>query len=91
MSRLVSRNISTAGRRTTMRLEPELWDAAVEICHREDVTMADLVTRIDDGRSADKEGRTSAVRVYILAYFRTAATDASHQAVGHGLREKIYA
>ena len=31
-------------------------------------------------------GRTSAMRVYILRYFRTAATEAGHEAAGHGTK-----
>jgi predicted DNA-binding ribbon-helix-helix protein len=54
-----------------MRLEPQLWDALEEICQRERMTLADLVRRIEqDGHPG---GRTSAVRVHVLGYFRHAA------------------
>ena len=91
MSRLINRNVHVDGRRTTMRLEPELWDAIEEICHREDVTLSDLVTRIDGGRSTDEDSRTSAVRVHILSYYRAAASDPGHAAAGHGMRHTVYA
>lgn len=70
-SRLVNRNVTSTQGRTSMRLEPELWAALEEICHREGVTLADLVQRIE--RAGHTGGRTSAVRVYALTYFRTAA------------------
>lgn len=70
-SRLVNRNVTASRGRTSMRLEPELWEALEEICQREGVTLADLVKRIE--HAGHPGGRTSAVRVHVLNYFRTAA------------------
>ncbi|MEJ1977394.1 MAG: ribbon-helix-helix domain-containing protein [Acetobacteraceae bacterium] len=81
-SRLVNRNIMAAQGRSSMRLEPELWDALTEICRRERVPMGDLVRRAE--RTLGAGGRTSAVRVYAFAYFRAAATEEGHQLAGHG-------
>ena len=33
-SRLVNRNVVAGRGRTSMRMEPELWDALLEICQR---------------------------------------------------------
>ena len=72
MSRLVDRNLNITRGRTSMRLEPELWDALAEISRRENRDMHDLIKEIDAGRN---EGtRTSAVRVFLLQYFRAAAS-----------------
>jgi predicted DNA-binding ribbon-helix-helix protein len=66
-----------------MRLEPELWEALAEICARERQDVSHLVRQIESvGHSG---GRTSAVRVFVLQYFRAAASEAGHQASGHGL------
>jgi len=65
-----------------MRLEPELWDALQEICQREGLSLGELVRRIE--QSGHPGGRTSAVRVHLLRYFREAATDEGHRAAGHG-------
>ncbi len=65
-----------------MRLEPELWDALLEICEREGQDMSALVRRVEAGGHTG--GRTSAVRVFVLTYFRDAATEAGHLAAGHG-------
>ncbi len=81
-SRLVNRNVVAGTGRTSMRLEPELWEALFEICQRESQGVHDLIRRVDAMRHAG--GRTSAVRVYVLQYFRLAATEAGHAAVGHG-------
>ncbi|MBS0562215.1 MAG: ribbon-helix-helix domain-containing protein [Proteobacteria bacterium] len=65
-----------------MRLEPELWDALLEICRREAVDAGELVRKVE--RQGHAGGRTSAVRVFVLAYFRAAATEDGHLAAGHG-------
>ncbi len=87
-SRLVNRNVVAGRGRTSMRLEPELWDALLEICQRERRDMSQLVRAIEaTGRSG---GRTSAVRVYVLEYFRAAANEAGHEAAGHGTLERAH-
>jgi predicted DNA-binding ribbon-helix-helix protein len=65
-----------------MRLEPELWDALGEICEREAQDMSTLVRQVEAAGHAG--GRTSAIRVFILNYFRGAATEPGHAGVGHG-------
>lgn len=81
-SRLVNRNITAGTGRTSMRLEPEVWDALREICLREGLELRDLIQQIE--RGTDEGGRTSAVRVFVLSYFRNAATETGHRAAGHG-------
>jgi predicted DNA-binding ribbon-helix-helix protein len=81
-SRLVNRNITALRGRTSMQLEPELWHALQELCLRERVSLGDMVKRIE--RRGHPGGRTSAVRVHLLAYFRTAATEDGHHRTGHG-------
>lgn len=81
-SRLVNRNIIAARGRSSMRLEPEIWDALQEICRREGVALGDLVQRVEGGRS--EGGRTSAVRVFAFEYFRAAATEEGHRLANHG-------
>lgn len=68
-SRLVNRNVIAARGRTSMRLEPEMWDALAEICGRENIRIGELVRRVEALGHAG--GRTSAVRVFILEYYRS--------------------
>jgi predicted DNA-binding ribbon-helix-helix protein len=82
MSRLINRNVVAGTGRTSMRLEPELWDALLEICQREEKDLHSVIKEVDATRHAG--GRTSAVRVFLLQYFRVAATEAGHSAAGHG-------
>ncbi|HQT80337.1 MAG: hypothetical protein B7Z80_26530 [Rhodospirillales bacterium 20-64-7] len=81
-SRLINRNVVAERGRTSMRLEPELWEALTEICDRELQDMSTLVRQVEAAGHAG--GRTSAVRVFILNYFRAAATEIGHAAIGHG-------
>jgi predicted DNA-binding ribbon-helix-helix protein len=81
-SRLINRNVVAERGRTSMRLEPELWDALREICLRERQDVNHLVRQIE--ATGHKGGRTSAVRVFVLQYFRVAATETGHEAANHG-------
>ena len=82
VSRLINRNVVAERGRTSMRLEPELWEALLEICEREGKDMSTLVREVE--QTHHEGGRTSAVRVYVLSYFRDATTEAGHLAAGHG-------
>jgi predicted DNA-binding ribbon-helix-helix protein len=83
VSRLVNRNVVAERGRTSMRLEPELWEALLEICEREGQDMSSLVRKVEQNGHAG--GRTSAVRVFVMSYFREAATELGHSASGHGM------
>ena len=83
VSRLINRNVVAARGRTSMRLEPELWDALLEICERESQDMSTLVRQVE--QAGHSGGRTSAVRVFVLGYFRAAATEAGHGTASHGM------
>lgn len=76
------RNIKLAGRRTSLRLEPEFWDALDEIVTRERSSLSALCERIKGRRSA--ANLTAAVRLFVLRYFRGASTEAGHRGAGHG-------
>jgi predicted DNA-binding ribbon-helix-helix protein len=71
MSSLINHNVRGAGKRTSMRLEPEAWDAVRDICQREQISTEELVNRAV--RAHPNGGRTSAVRVFVLMYYRTAS------------------
>lgn len=53
--------------RTSVRLEPQFWDALSDIAARERVTVDRLCTIID--ANAGELGRTAAIRVFIASYF----------------------
>jgi predicted DNA-binding ribbon-helix-helix protein len=80
--RLVSRNVRVAGHRTSVRLEPAMWEALRRICEREHSSIHDLVTAVAERQPASS--LTAAIRVYLLIYFQAAATDDGHRRAGHG-------
>ncbi len=80
---LISRNVNIKGRRTSLRMEEEIWDALEEICDREDKTTHEICSMVEEKRKV--ANRTSAVRAFILSYFRLAATNSGHIKAGHGV------
>jgi predicted DNA-binding ribbon-helix-helix protein len=69
----IKRSVSISGHRTSISLERPFWDALKEIACTEDVSVNELVRRIDESR--DTEGNLSgAVRVYVLAHFKNRAS-----------------
>ena len=70
-SSLMIHNIVVAGHRTSVRLEPVMWDALHDIARRLRVTTHGLVTDIDRVRTASS--LTAAIRVYIVDFYRAAA------------------
>ena len=70
-SSLVIHNIVVGRHRTSVRLEPVMWDALQDIAHQLRRTMHDLVTDIDRERTASS--LTAAIRVYIVDFYRAAA------------------
>ena len=80
---LISRNITVLGHRTSIRLEPEMWTSLREISTREKCTIHDLCT-VDSIRKSPNTSLTAAIRVFIMLYFRSAATEDGHSKAGHG-------
>lgn len=68
---LKSHNVVVNGHRTSMRLEPEMWEALRDISLRENLSINQLCTLVN--RVRDRSSLTSAVRVFALAYFRSVA------------------
>ncbi|ALG70244.1 hypothetical protein VY88_08530 [Azospirillum thiophilum] len=92
---LKSQNIMIGGHRTSMRLEPSMWDALEDIGRRECLTVNRLCTQIKERIEEQARRRgitpeetdvtlTSAVRVFIAAYYRRACTEDGHMRAGHG-------
>lgn len=89
---LVARSVKLFGQATQIRLEPSYWEALDEICRREDLTVdelcSDLKDRLDSqtrrSRSALSVSLSNALRVFIVGYYRKAATEKGHDRAGHG-------
>jgi predicted DNA-binding ribbon-helix-helix protein len=87
-STLINRNVTVVGHRTSVRLEPAMWDALQKLCEREGKTLNEVVTEIERRRA--ESSLTAAIRVYLLRYFCAAATDEGHRLVGHGTRRRHF-
>jgi len=82
-SALVIQHVNVHGCRTNIRLEPQLWECMAEICRRESCTPHDVCSYVA-GRKPPHGSLTSSLRVFILEYFRTSATEDGHRTAGHG-------
>lgn len=69
---LTGRNVRIRGRRTSVRLEPEMWEALYEVAALENCSIHDLCGAVDDMR-APAASFTGALRVFLMEYFRNAA------------------
>jgi predicted DNA-binding ribbon-helix-helix protein len=69
---LISKNVRIHDRRTSVRLEPEMWDALNEIALLEDCSIHDLCGAVHDLKD-EGASFTAALRVFLMEYYRTAA------------------
>lgn len=70
-SSLLTRNIRIRDRRTSVRLEPQLWRALETIAELEKTSVNELCTTVEEKRGPEG-GFTSALRVFIVEYFGAA-------------------
>lgn len=79
MTRPVKRSFSIKGHRTSISVEAPFWEALRQAAAAEHVTLAALVGAIDAERG--EAGLSSAVRVWVLDYFRKQS--AEFESSGH--------
>ena len=65
------RNVTLGSRRTSVSLEDQVWDGLTDICRREEIGLDQLCTAVD--RRRVESSLSSALRVFLLTYFRHAA------------------
>ncbi|MFQ5985030.1 MAG: ribbon-helix-helix domain-containing protein [Alphaproteobacteria bacterium] len=70
-SSLMNKNVVVNGRRTSVRLEGEMWDALGEIARRERCTIHHICSDVESRRKASTFA--AGLRVYIMSYYREAA------------------
>lgn len=87
-STLVSKNITILGRRTSVRLEPEMWNALKDISRREACSIHDICSLVHI-RKNPLTSLTAAIRVFLMLYYRAAATQEGHIKAGHGSFENM--
>lgn len=72
-------SVTIAGHRTSISLEPVFWEALSAIAAGRGVPLATLITEIDRDRTANRTSDqiynlSSAIRVFVLAFYRSAGT-----------------
>lgn len=65
------RSLTLHGHRTSVSLEGPFWDAFRDIAAARQVPLNQLAAEVDDARSGD-EGLASAIRLFVLAHYRSA-------------------
>lgn len=92
LKHMETKNISINGRRTSMKLEPYLWESLLEIARIESVSRDDLIEEVERRRIIyPSTTLTSAVRVFITQYYRQACTEEGHRYAGHGEGDPVAA
>ena len=72
-SRIVKRSIVLAGRKTSMSLEDEFWNALKKIASERYMTLSELVGDIDAQRQHGNFSST--LRLFVLEYYRGKAAE----------------
>lgn len=87
-SALISRNITVLGKRTSIRLESQMWSSLKEIAEREHCTTHELCSLIASRRKAGLS-LTASIRIFLMLYFKAASTEDGHVRAGHGSLDRM--
>jgi predicted DNA-binding ribbon-helix-helix protein len=79
-SAVVKRSIVIAGHKTSVSLEDEFWNGLKEIVQKQKMTLAGLVGDIDVRRL--HTNLSSAIRLFVLAHFRSQISQTSADRAG---------
>src|SRR4029077_7991131 len=82
-SPVVKRSIVVAGHKTSVSLEDAFWKGLKDIADDRDITLSDLVSSIDTDRQ--QGNLSSAIRLFVLDYYRTRAIGVREPAVPRDL------
>lgn len=81
---LPSRNVVIDGKRTSIRLDSDSLDSLLEIATRERISISELCTQVFRRNQGKPFTFTAALRIFMLSYYRAAATEDGHKLAGHG-------
>ena len=77
-SPIVKRSVVIMGHRTSVSQEDAFWIALKDIAKERNMTLSDLLGEIEDARRHNN--LSSAIRIYVLDYYRTALAKAQKEA-----------
>ena len=75
---VIKRSVALAGHKTSVSLEDAFWKGLKEIARQRDMTLSDLIASIDNDRQYGN--LSSAIRLFVLDYYRGGRASASRQA-----------
>lgn len=81
---LLSKNVRIHKRRTSIRLEKEMWEALNEVAELEGCSIHDLCGAVHDLKEPESSF-TAALRVFLMEYYRSATKSGQ----GNGRVQKI--
>ena len=67
-SSVIKRSVVIDGHKTSVSLEDAFWTDLKKIAHAQQVTLSELVTKIDGTR--EQNNLSSAIRLFVLQHFR---------------------
>ena len=67
-SSIAKRSVVIGGHKTSVSLEEPFWTDLKTIAHAQQVTLSELVTKIDGAR--EQNNLSSAIRLFVLHHFR---------------------
>jgi predicted DNA-binding ribbon-helix-helix protein len=79
-SAVIKRSVVVNGRKTSVSLENEFWDALRQVAKQSNLSVASLIVEIE--RSRTTINLSSAIRIFLLNHFRTENSD--QQSVSYG-------
>lgn len=82
-SPIIKRSVVISGHKTSVSLEDAFWTSLKEIAGIRRMTLSNLIGTINTQR--DEANLSSAIRLHVLAHFRTPMTAASPGHGGNGL------
>ncbi|MEC8564338.1 MAG: ribbon-helix-helix domain-containing protein [Pseudomonadota bacterium] len=62
------RNIFIGDRRTSVSLEILVWEALVDVCRREEISLDEICTEVENRRLSSS--MSSSLRMFLLIYYR---------------------
>lgn len=89
MTKLINKVVIVNNRRTSMRLCDKEWDAFEEICEKEKISKNDLLSIIEEIKN-NALGLTYSARLFVIEYFREAATADGHTKAKHEANDNLF-
>ena len=79
-SGIIKRSVTVAGHRTSVTLESAFWDSLKDIAHTRGLSVNTLIAEVDQQQP---ENLSSALRVFVLDYYKLPLSSTTHHGETH--------